>query len=35
MLKGVLKANDYVLVKGARGMEMETVVAALASDQAK
>jgi UDP-N-acetylmuramoyl-tripeptide--D-alanyl-D-alanine ligase len=29
MLKGVLKANDYVLVKGARGMEMETVVAAL------
>jgi UDP-N-acetylmuramoyl-tripeptide--D-alanyl-D-alanine ligase len=30
MLKAALRANDYVLIKGARGMAMETVVAALA-----
>ena len=35
MLKPVLKANDYVLVKGARGMAMETVVAELASSAAE
>ncbi|HVX30054.1 MAG TPA: UDP-N-acetylmuramoyl-tripeptide--D-alanyl-D-alanine ligase [Nitrolancea sp.] len=29
LLKPALKANDFVLVKGARGREMETVVAAL------
>jgi UDP-N-acetylmuramoyl-tripeptide--D-alanyl-D-alanine ligase len=31
MLQATLQANDYVLVKGARGMEMETIVAALTS----
>jgi UDP-N-acetylmuramoyl-tripeptide--D-alanyl-D-alanine ligase len=33
MLKTALRANDYVLIKGARGMAMETVVAALAGTE--
>jgi len=33
MLAPVLRQGDYVLIKGARGMEMETVVAGLANYQ--